>query len=133
MIDGEIGLGSILQGQNALTYEFGKVTGIERSKGTYKGWLYKINGFYFRADELSHCWWRELKCLVGDGNTYKFNKRPYIKYKGVKVFVDSVVIGNNWQVILYNNVEKIYVPVELTLLNNRTCKILVEQYRRENP
>ena len=47
-------IGQVVSVKSCLGNSNGTITEIDKSRGTYKGWLYKINTRWFREDEITH-------------------------------------------------------------------------------
>jgi hypothetical protein len=130
MVEGSIGLGDFLKGENSVSYEFGCVTAMQQSTGSRKGMIYKIGVNWFFADEISHDWWRELQHKVGVSKRYDYkspikviyNKKPY---KAIRVMFDDnyyVVLEDKTGALVYEHI--IFLPT-------KTLERLVNQYDKE--
>ena len=130
MVEGSIGLGDYLIGENSVCYELGCVTAMQQSTGSRKGMIYKIGNNWFFADEISHDWWRELQYKVGVSKRYDYknpikviyNKKPY---KAIRVVFD-----NNYYVVLEDKTGAL-VYERIYYLATKTLERLVNQYDKE--
>lgn len=133
MIEGSIGLGDILLGENKCYSQFGKVTAIKQSSGSRKGLIYKIGINYFFADEIKHWWWKELQLLLKEkhGDTYTFIDKFKVTYNSKKYFADSVSFAENYRLILIDAQTKHLVEVPIYELRDNTMEKIVRRYKEE--
>lgn len=130
MIEGSIGLGDFLRGENSISCEIGCVTGMQQSTGSRKGMIYKIGINWFFADEISHDWWRELQYKVGVNKRYNYKEPIKVIYNKKTYKAIRVEFEENYQVILEDK-DGALVYVHIYFLPTKTLERLVNQYDKE--
>lgn len=130
MIEGSIGLGDFLRGENGINCDVGCVTAMSQSTGSRKGMIYKIGfGWYF-ADEIKHDWWKELQYKIGLGKRYDYKKPIKITYKGKPYKAIRIEFEENYHVVLEDK-SGVLVYEHIYLLSDKTLERLTCQYDKE--
>lgn len=130
MIEGSIGIGDFLRGENSISCQIGCVTGMKQSAGSRKGMIYNIGASWFFADEISHDWWGELQYKVGANKRYNYKEPIKVIYKKKNYRAIRVEFEGNYQVILEDK-DGTLVCVRIYSLPTKILERLVNQYDKE--